>query len=238
MIDCPLKSSPRPGSMTTAVLSVQVEDCVDQIESETAHCYRLLSNKSMFPRNRVCAQWFSLQVCWLERQGPVGQVHFFVSSICVPSSVSSLGHAFGPTCCFALSNSAAMFRICPDHLFNHCNRLGSICIPWSVESIGIYCFGNCGSLSAVTFETDSQVSLTKLSAFSGAALQSICLPARLETIGQTCLNCRQLSVIEFETTSMPTTIEDRALSLGMVVREICLPARVRNLTGLARSLYI
>jgi hypothetical protein len=51
--------------------------------------------------------------------------------------------------------------------FFDCSSLSAICIPSSVIDLGRHCFGNCLSLSTVTFEAGSKLSKIDKSVFSG-----------------------------------------------------------------------
>ena len=77
-------------------------------------------------------------------------------------------------------------------------RISSIEIPASVESIGERCFYECKSLSEVTFCDRSQLNTIDKKAFYESGLTKICIPANVESIGEFCFcYCKLLSEVTF-----------------------------------------
>jgi hypothetical protein len=67
--------------------------------------------------------------------------------------------------------------------FAQCSSLASISIPSTVQKLGRECFGRCGALQIVTFESGSRPSCIEDRAFSDCpSLGSICIPSSLEPI--------------------------------------------------------
>jgi hypothetical protein len=77
-----------------------------------------------------------------------------------------------------------------------------IIIPASVEVLGECCFAECGSLSLVTFESESRLSRIEELAFFGTGLVEVIIPASVEVLGERCFSgCGSLSSIRFESGS-------------------------------------
>jgi hypothetical protein len=82
--------------------------------------------------------------------------------------------------------------------FDNCGSLSSICIPSSVTTLGRDCFADCISLSAVTFESDSQLASIGEGAFWGCnSLSSFSFPASVTMIGPSCFSSCSLSKLTF-----------------------------------------
>jgi hypothetical protein len=80
--------------------------------------------------------------------------------------------------------------------------LTSIHLPAAVTVIGESCFGDCRSLTSITFESGSQLSQLAEGAFREGGLASIHLPASVSVIGASCFSrCRSLTSITFESGS-------------------------------------
>jgi hypothetical protein len=73
-------------------------------------------------------------------------------------------------------------QIGPD-AFSKCSRLKSVLVPASIEILGDGCFGDCSTLSEITFEPGSNLTEAggKL-CLNCSSLTSICIPAKLENI--------------------------------------------------------
>jgi hypothetical protein len=62
--------------------------------------------------------------------------------------------------------------------FSDCSSLSSFWIPASVEKLSCICFSGCASLSEVTFEPNSRLSVIETGAFYGCSLLSpLSIPA-------------------------------------------------------------
>jgi hypothetical protein len=74
-----------------------------------------------------------------------------------------------------------------------------IIIPRNAESLCSSCFSNCGPLSSISSENDSQLRRVESEALSYSALKSITIPRNVEILCPSCFsNCRSLSSISFE----------------------------------------
>jgi hypothetical protein len=83
----------------------------------------------------------------------------------------------------------------PLNAFSSCSSLQSICIPASVQSIGVGSFSDCRSLQLLGFERDSK--LTEIAAdalLNCSSLESICIPASLRSINGLALVGTHISI--------------------------------------------
>jgi hypothetical protein len=91
------------------------------------------------------------------------------------------------------------------------SSLQSILIPNNVEILGLECFSYCGSLSSITFESNSHLTRIESKTFYDSSLQSILIPNNVEILGSKCFsNCFSLLSITFESNSRLTRIESEA----------------------------
>ena len=117
-----------------------------------------------------------------------------LTSITIPSSVTSLGEA-----CFSLCSGLTSITIpssvtsLGDLCFFGCSSLTSITIPSSVTSLGEACFSACVSLTSITIPS----SVTSLDCFSGCSgLLSITIPSSVTLLGGACFSgCSSLTSI-------------------------------------------
>ena len=117
-----------------------------------------------------------------------------LTSITIPSSVTSLGEA-----CFSLCSGLTSITIpssvtsLGDLCFFGCSSLTSITIPSSVTSLGVACFSACVSLTSITIPS----SVTSLDCFSGCSgLLSITIPSSVTSLGGACFSgCSSLTSI-------------------------------------------
>ena len=117
-----------------------------------------------------------------------------LTSITIPSSVTSLGEA-----CFSLCSGLTSITIpssvtsLGDLCFFGCSSLTSITIPSSVTSLGTACFSACVSLTSITIPS----SVTSLDCFSGCSgLLSITIPSSVTLLGGACFSgCSSLTSI-------------------------------------------
>ena len=117
-----------------------------------------------------------------------------LTSITIPSSVTSLGEA-----CFSLCSGLTSITIpssvtsLGDLCFFGCSSLTSITIPSSVTSLGAACFSACVSLTSITIPS----SVTSLDCFSGCSgLLSITIPSSVTLLGGACFSgCSSLTSI-------------------------------------------
>jgi hypothetical protein len=85
-------------------------------------------------------------------------------------------------------------------------------VPASVEVLCEKCFHLCGSLSSVTFESQSRLSQIGNWAFSGTGLVEMIVPASVEVLGEMCFSeCGSLSSVIFEPESRLLGIQTEVL---------------------------
>jgi hypothetical protein len=65
-------------------------------------------------------------------------------------------------------------------LIQHFSRSSAIEIGRNIKVLGSKCFFRCGSLSSITFESNSQLTRIELEAFSYSSLQSIVIPRNVQ----------------------------------------------------------
>jgi hypothetical protein len=88
--------------------------------------------------------------------------------------------------------------------FGFCQlRFTSVCVPFSVESIGNHCFARCDNLSSLTFESPSKLADIGASVFVYClSLRSVTLAAPVEAVEAIAENgfagCSKLSIVGFE----------------------------------------
>ncbi|MEG1684268.1 MAG: leucine-rich repeat domain-containing protein, partial [Oscillospiraceae bacterium] len=87
-----------------------------------------------------------------------------------------------------------------------CKMLAAVEIPASVVAIGESAFEDCGGLTSLTFEKDSQLGTINRRAFLGCGkLTTLTLPARLSNIGGSAFfGCTALTSVEFTRKQAPT----------------------------------
>jgi hypothetical protein len=91
------------------------------------------------------------------------------------------------------------------------SSLQSILIPSNVEILGSDCFASCGSLSSITFESNSHLTRIESSAFSCSSLQSIVIPRNVQFIDSSAFDYVTLSSISIESGSEIFVIENDIL---------------------------
>ena len=119
-----------------------------------------------------------------------------LTSITIPSSVTSLGEA-----CFSLCSGLTSITIpssvtsLGDLCFFGCSSLTSITIPSSVTSLGGACFSGCSSLTSITIP--SSVTSMGYDCFRDCSgLKSITIPSSVTSLGWHCFwNCSGLTSI-------------------------------------------
>jgi hypothetical protein len=78
------------------------------------------------------------------------------------------------------------------------SEFSSIIIPSSVETLESKCFADCESLSSITFELNSRLTIIESKAFSDLSFQSMVIPMNIEILGSKCFSrCYSLSSITF-----------------------------------------
>jgi hypothetical protein len=97
--------------------------------------------------------------------------------------------------------------------------------------LGKYCFYECESIAAVTFESGSQLSSIAESAFWGcSSLSSIFIPSSVEMLGAYCFSqCNSLSMVTFESGSQLSSIADFAFACCSSLSSICIPPGLQRL---------
>jgi hypothetical protein len=144
--------------------------------------------------------------------------------------------------------SGSKLRELADFAFAHCERLRSICLPDSLELIGIAAFADCrevrsisiprlvqvlrdesfsgcDSLQAVSFAAGSQLRRIGDRVFMHCRLlKSVTVPSNVEAIGELCFsNCVNLETVVFEADSKLVRIADGAFQQCFLLQAICLP---------------
>jgi hypothetical protein len=109
--------------------------------------------------------------------------------------------------------------------------LSSLCIPSSVERLSTECFAECSSLSAVSFETASQLSWMECGVFLDClSLSAICVPSALKRLPRhSFAGCRSPATVTFETGSRLSHTEDETFRYCPSMSSICLPPAARPL---------
>jgi hypothetical protein len=118
-----------------------------------------------------------------------------------------------------------------NHLYGQRSHLKSICIPSSIEALGIHSFRSCCDLREVSFGLGSRVSsLTRALFRDCSGLSSICIPGSVETICNDCfLACKALSRVMFALGSQLLRVEESAFRWCESLSSICLPSSVEVL---------
>jgi hypothetical protein len=79
--------------------------------------------------------------------------------------------------------SDSQLAILSESAFEACSLLGSICLPFALETISKFCFKNCRRLTDFAFERNPKASHLGGCAFAGySSLQSISLPSGLREV--------------------------------------------------------
>jgi hypothetical protein len=103
----------------------------------------------------------------------------------------------------------------------------SICIPTSVETIGIECFAHSTFVGTVTFEAGSKLGQLGSRVFYQSLIQSIEIPSLVEVLPESCFRfCAILSSVTFTVDSKLRTIGQEAFA-GSGIQSIRIPRRVK-----------
>jgi hypothetical protein len=95
-----------------------------------------------------------------------------------------------------------------DHkLIRNFSKSSEIEIPSSIEILGSSCFSSCGSLSSITFESNSRLTRIESEAFYESLLQSIVIPRNVEFIDDSAFIGVSLSSISIESGNKIFVIE-------------------------------
>jgi uncharacterized repeat protein (TIGR02543 family) len=115
-------------------------------------------------------------------------------------------------------------------VFGASTLLESIVIPASVTSIQDYAFEDTTSLTTVTFEPGSQLTIMGDYVFSNSSLRSITIPAQLTEIPYfTFGDSKSLETVAFEPGSTLVTIGESAFYGTDALRKIIIPASVTSI---------
>jgi hypothetical protein len=158
-----------------------------------------------------------------------------LSSICIPSSVTSL-----VSLCFHYCGALRTVTFgCDSRLreigrgvFWSCESLVSIAIPSSVEVLDVKSFMCCRKLKRVTFAPDSKLTRLEALAFSYCpALKSLRLPSAVEYVGPDCFHdygrffnvsfvapshVREMSLdFPIDTTDIPDSVEELTVPIAV-----------------------
>ena len=137
-----------------------------------------------------------------------------LTSITIPSSVTSLGDE-----CFRDCSGLTSFTIpssvtsLGNYCFSYCSGLTSISIPLSVTSLGDNCFCGCSGLTSLTIPS-SVTSLGEFCFYGCTGLTSLTIPSSVTSLGRDCFGeCRGLTSV---------TIPSSVTSLGYGCFYACL----------------
>jgi hypothetical protein len=99
-----------------------------------------------------------------------------------------------------------------------------------VEELGKSCFAGCPSLSSVTFESHSRLSLIERGAFSPCrSLSSFCIPLRVEMVSEECFSgSKSLSKVTIESGSGVFCLETSVFSECARLASACIPSSVQQ----------
>jgi hypothetical protein len=123
-------------------------------------------------------------------------------------------------------------------------RRTRLCVPFSVERFSDNCFHDFASLSAITFEPGSNLSLLDNSAFrSCSSLSSIYIPASVTRICDFCFfECQSLGTVTFARRSRLSSLGISAFGECRSLLSISVPSSVTKLSRAAfsgcNSLYL
>lgn len=105
-------------------------------------------------------------------------------------------------------------------------RMVSITIPSSLESIGVYSFDGCTNLKSLIFAPNSRLHEIGANAFSGTALTKFICPASIEYIGQEAFEGTKLKEIIFPEDSKLHTIESGAF-ISLYMKKLHFPGSIK-----------
>lgn len=109
----------------------------------------------------------------------------------------------------------------------YCTGLTGITIPNTVTIIGRSAFNGCSQLSAVLFESSSQLNTIGIYGFRGTAISSITIPASVTLFDTGAfVFCSSLNTIDFETGSLLSTINTSTFRGCSNLSSVTLPAGV------------
>ena len=107
---------------------------------------------------------------------------------------------------------------------------GSVTIPSTITSIGIYAFTLCNDVTSVIFESGSTLETIGFSAFREIGASSLTIPASVTSIeGSAFYNCSHLSTVEFETGSNLSSIGTYAFQSNTALSNIAIPDNVTTI---------
>jgi hypothetical protein len=108
-----------------------------------------------------------------------------------------------------------------------------VVIPRDFSCVGKGCFNQCKSVSCVTFESGSEISILGQVAFEQcSSLESVCIPSSVQTISDGCFShCRKLSQLTFESGSALSILGDSAFSSCFALCSICLPSSLETISA-------
>jgi len=172
----PMTASAYNGSYNNGTLyydisggEVTITDCVDSVSGSL----EIPATLSGYPVTSIGANAFN---------------DYYLTSITIPSSVTSIGYG-----AFLYCSSLTSITI-PDsvtsigeYAFSECDSLTSITIPDSVTSIGSYAFYYCSSLTSITIPS-SVTSIGNNAFYYCSSLTSITIPDSVVSIGSSAFN--------------------------------------------------
>jgi hypothetical protein len=204
----------------------------------------VLTSKMVYERTIDCVEFAKdTKLRRIEDYAFLGAVQ--LKSICIPASVDSIGgYCFcspsvgdGPLEDLTFE-SGSKLRVIGDFAFTGCRRLKSVCLPASVEILGVCCFSSDSrinsspsQLAKVTFEFGSKLRSIPHWAFQSCPeLRSICLPASVRAIEQYAFgSCIRLSRVTFESNSALRLIGASAFYSCSALESFCVPSTVESI---------
>jgi hypothetical protein len=186
------------------------------------------------PRNVVAFNGFLYPVSWLGQPRRDGRPYKRAPShaICVPRSIIEIGRHVNSRETGAIAfESNSQLAIIGESAFSDCNRLSSLWLPSSVQTLGAQCFQGCLNLSAVLFAPNSQLTVIQTAAFARCAnLRSICLPSSVASIPDRCFeDCCRLWSVAYEEGSQIASIGKSALGRCHALTAFCIPRWVTTI---------
>jgi hypothetical protein len=134
-----------------------------------------------------------------------------------------------------IDEANVVFGICRDFIVNfqhnslvqYLGSLENVGVGNNYEQIDLGCFQSHPTLSRVTFEPDSRISVLGIAAFAYChQLRSIHIVRSVETICEKCFSCSGLQTITFEHGSRVSVLGAQAFSECSSLKSICIPSSV------------
>jgi hypothetical protein len=166
-----------------------------------------------------------------------------LQSISLPAGLESLGRGAFPWPSLEYIGIGAEnrhFSLSSDHLLvfdgvaivGHYGHPTELCIGSTIKDLSAGCFTAQKSISAVSFEPNSQLRRIRESAFHMAGLVSIVIPASVERLENLSLgDCRQLAMVTIEANSRLSFVAQTAFRNCSSLKIVRIPARLKSLAA-------